>query len=99
MRKIKNFIFTSANDVEVKLTIKRDKQNNCYELYTAIILLVGEKETYLMDVKKFSQGWGVWSPNLDNFESDYKDRYFKTLTELLNYVGVTEIENKYYFQA
>lgn len=88
-----NNVFASANNVEVVLKLSR-YQKSYYEVEFEWNNNIGS--SYFGSIMKKHGKWEVFT-NLDNYDSDYSSVSFKTLHDAIEYIGITEIENRDYF--
>lgn len=91
--------FKSENDVTVVIKLKKNKCGN-YDVFTVVegtSLAEEDIERYLTEVGRVGSMWYVTNHNLDNYENDYQGVSFNKLTYLIKYIGITEIENKLWF--
>lgn len=90
--------FLSENNVRVIMELEKIKKSR-YEIYLTVV--GGTHETtqtrYLTEIGKINSKWIVTECNLDNYEKDYQDVKFNKLSELVEYIGVVQIENRQYF--
>lgn len=90
-----NNVFVSMNDVEVIVKLKKYKKS-----YYDVELVWDCKFSprYFGSVEKIGSKWEI-TTNQDNYWTDYCSLTFKTLSDAIEYIGITEIESKLYFNA
>ena len=90
-----NQVFNSENGVEVIVKLSKYKKSY-YEV--EFEWDSNMSPSYFGSIMKKGSNWEVFT-NQDNYWFDYCSFSFKTLTEAIEYIGITEIENKQYFNA
>lgn len=90
--------FISENGIKVIMSLEKISKSR-YEIYLTIIGSTHDMshKEYLTEIGKVGSKWFVTEMNLDNFERDYQDIKFNKLSELIEYIGITQIENRQYF--
>lgn len=88
-----NNVFASNNGIYVVLRLIRC-QKSYYDVEFEWENNIGS--SYFGSIMKKESRWEIFT-NLDNYDSDYSGITFKTLREAVEYVGITDIENKDYF--
>lgn len=90
--------FISENNVRVIMSLEKIRKSR-YEIYLTVVGPTHETShtEYLTEIGYVKSKWIVTDMNLDNFEADYQDVKFNKLSELIEYIGITQIENREYF--
>lgn len=88
-----NNVFTSENGIHVVIKLIKC-QKSYYDVEFEWENNIGS--SYFGSVMKKGSKWEAFT-NLDNYDSDYSCKTFKSLHEAIEYIGITEIENKQYF--
>ena len=90
--------FISENGIKVIMSLEKIRKSK-YEIFLTIVGATHEttRTEYLTEIGKVSSKWCITETNLDNYEKDYQDMKFNKLSELIEYIGITQIENRQYF--
>lgn len=90
--------FISENTVRVIMSLEKIRKSR-YEIYLTIVGASYDTTytEYLTEIGKVGSKWLVTEVNLDNYEKDYQDVKFNKLSELIDYIGLIQIENRQYF--
>ena len=90
-----NNVFNSMSGVEVVIKLRKYKKSY-YEV--EFEWDSNMSPSYFGSIMKNGSKWEVFT-NQDNYWDDYCSVTFKTLSEAVEYIGITDIENKQYFNA
>lgn len=88
-----NNAFNSENGVEVVLKLKKYKKSY-YDV--EFEWDSNMSPSYFGSIMKKGSKWEIFT-NHDNYWYVYSSVAFKTLSEAIEYIGITDIENKDYF--
>lgn len=90
-----NNAFVSENGVEVVVKLNKNKKSY-YDV--ELVWDCDLSPSYFGSIMKYGNKWEIFT-NQDNYWDEYCSIHFKTLKEAIEYIGITEIENKQYFNA
>lgn len=85
--------FVSENNVEVVVKLKKYKKSY-YDV--ELVWDCDLSPSYFGSIMKVYGRWEI-ETNQDNYWDEYCGIAFKTLSDAIEYIGITEIENKQYF--
>lgn len=88
-----NNAFNSENGVEVVIKLHKYKKSY-YEV--EFEWDSNMSPNYFGSIMKNGSKWEIFT-NQDNYWDEYSDISFKSLSEAVEYIGITDIENKDYF--